>query len=107
MPTAVVTGATQGLGRHAAAPIPRPPAWSVVLAVRDTERGRDVAGLIGPHADGVDLDLASPAPVCSAAARVAAAHAPLDVLVLDPGRARALWDVSAEVVGLPPYTSAS
>lgn len=99
MPTAVVTGATQGLGRHAAAAIARAPGWNVVLAVRDVDRGRQEADVIaaearaarppsdaeGPEVGVVALDLASLDSVRAAAATIAADHAPLDALVLNAG----------------------
>jgi protochlorophyllide reductase len=85
MPTAVVTGATQGLGRHAAAAIAATPGWRVVLAVRDTARGEQVARELGAQTAVVELDLASLASVRAAAAALAERHAPLDGLVLNAG----------------------
>ncbi len=85
MHTAVVTGATQGLGRHAAAAIAATPGWQVVLAVRDTARGEQVARELGGQTAVVELDLASLASVRAAAAALAERHAPLDGLVLNAG----------------------
>jgi NAD(P)-dependent dehydrogenase (short-subunit alcohol dehydrogenase family) len=85
MRTAVVTGATQGLGLHAARTIAATPGWRVVLAVRDPARGRAVAaGLDGAGHDVVALDLASLASV-RAAADALRAGPPLDALVLNAG----------------------
>jgi protochlorophyllide reductase len=83
--TAVVTGATRGLGLHAARTIASTPGWRVVLAVRDVEAGRRVAAGLGEGTDVVALDLASLASVHAAAADLIAGHAPLDALVLNAG----------------------
>ncbi len=85
MPTAVVTGATQGLGRHTAAAIAATPGWRVVLAVRDTARGEQVARELGAGAEVVELDLASLRSERAAAAVIVERHAPLDALVLNAG----------------------
>jgi protochlorophyllide reductase len=85
MRTAVVTGATQGLGRHAAASIAATPGWRVVLAVRDVVRGAAVAAELGPGTDVVALDLADLASVRAAAREIADRHASLDALVLNAG----------------------
>jgi len=85
MPTAIVTGATQGLGRHAAQAVAERPGWTTVLAVRDTARGAGVARDLPGPADVVRLDLASLTSVREAAARIAERHAPLDALVLNAG----------------------
>ncbi len=83
--TALITGATSGLGRATAEVIARTPGWRVLLAVRDIERGRDLAQLWGEHVDVVHLDLASLASVRTAADVITAQHPPLSALVLNAG----------------------
>lgn len=85
MRTAVITGATQGLGWHAARAVAADPGWRVVLAVRDRARGDQVAaGLRSGGADVVALDLAALASV-DAAADTLLDGPPLDALVLNAG----------------------
>jgi light-dependent protochlorophyllide reductase len=49
--TAIITGASRGLGYECArALLERGDSWHVVLAVRDTERGRDAAARLGDRA---------------------------------------------------------
>jgi protochlorophyllide reductase len=81
--TAVVTGATRGLGLHATEAIAATGGWTLVLAVRDLDGGREVAARTAGAV--VELDLADLASVRAAAARLAAAHAPIDALVLNAG----------------------
>jgi protochlorophyllide reductase len=83
--TALVTGATSGLGRATAGLLAATPGWRVLIGVRDPVRGRAVAAGLGPDTGVVDLDLASFASVRSAAAQVAAGSRPVDVLVLNAG----------------------
>ncbi len=87
--TALVTGATSGLGRATAGLLAATPGWRVLLGVRDAARGRAVAAELGPDTGVVDLDLASLASVRAAAAQVAAqvtaGSRPVDVLVLNAG----------------------
>ena len=87
--TAVITGATSGLGRATAEAIARSPDWRTVLAVRDTGRGHQLAQRLreftGADVDVVELDLASLASVRAAAGHIASAHAPVHALVLNAG----------------------
>ena len=79
--TVVVTGATSGIGRATARALAAASA-RVVLAVRDTERGRAVAATIPGETEVRELDLADLASV----RRFAAAWSgPLDVLVNNAG----------------------
>ncbi|MES2642665.1 MAG: SDR family NAD(P)-dependent oxidoreductase [Myxococcota bacterium] len=59
MPTFLVTGATQGLGRAIAAALAADPSHHVVLAVRDVARGAEVARALGPNVEVRRLDLSS------------------------------------------------
>jgi protochlorophyllide reductase len=59
LPTYLVTGATQGLGRAIAAALAGLPEAHVVLGVRDVERGAQVARELGAHVEARRLDLAS------------------------------------------------
>jgi NAD(P)-dependent dehydrogenase (short-subunit alcohol dehydrogenase family) len=86
--TALVTGATSGLGRGAAGLLAGTGEWRVLLGARDPGRGARAAAELGPAADVVEVDLASLDAVRSAAARVAADVATrgrLDALVLNAG----------------------
>lgn len=55
----IVTGATQGLGLATARALAADARRTVVLAVRDIERGRAAAAAIGPNVRALPLDLAS------------------------------------------------
>lgn len=85
-----ITGATSGVGRAAARALARD-GHTVVLLVRDTERGRAVAEAIAPptgaggRAHVVACDLASFASVREAADEVSARFEGLDVLVNNAG----------------------
>jgi NAD(P)-dependent dehydrogenase (short-subunit alcohol dehydrogenase family) len=81
--TAVVTGATSGIGRHTAAGLARAGA-EVVLAVRDVDRGERVRAAIGAAAV-VRLDLAEQASVRAAAAELLERWPRIDVLVNNAG----------------------
>lgn len=83
--TAVVTGATSGLGRAAATRLAATPGWRVVLAVRDAGRGAAIARELGRGTDVVPLDLASLDSVRAAADGIARDLAPVDALVLNAG----------------------
>ena len=83
--TAVVTGATSGLGRATAAVLAATPGWRLVLAVRDVRRGAELAEQLGEGTGVVPLDLASLASVQVAAATLAGGHAPISALVLNAG----------------------
>ena len=86
---AVVTGANTGLGFEAARVLAARGA-SVVLAVRDTEKGKRAAARIAGSAPGADvmvqpLDLASLESVRAAAGELRARHARIDLLVNNAG----------------------
>jgi NAD(P)-dependent dehydrogenase (short-subunit alcohol dehydrogenase family) len=86
---AVVTGANTGLGFETARVLAARGA-SVVLAVRDIEKGKRAAARIAGTAPGADvmvqpLDLASLESVRAAAAQLRAAHPRIDVLINNAG----------------------
>jgi NAD(P)-dependent dehydrogenase (short-subunit alcohol dehydrogenase family) len=81
--TAVVTGATSGIGRHTAAGLAHAGA-EVVLAVRDAEHGERVRAEIGAAAV-VRLDLAEQASVHAAAQELLDRWPRIDVLVNNAG----------------------
>src|SRR5215472_5549977 len=86
---AVVTGANTGLGLEAAQVLAAHGA-SVVLAVRDTEKGKRAAARIAGTAPGADvmvqhLDLASLASIRAAAAELRAKHPRIDLLINNAG----------------------
>src|SRR6201981_3819145 len=86
---AVVTGANTGLGFETARVLAARGA-SVVLAVRDAEKGKRAAARIGGAAPGADvmvqpLDLASLDSVRAAAGELRARHPRIDLLVNNAG----------------------
>jgi NAD(P)-dependent dehydrogenase (short-subunit alcohol dehydrogenase family) len=81
---AVVTGANSGLGLITAGELARAGAH-VVLAVRNTAAGAEVARKIGGDVEVRDLDLASLASVRAFAAALAADHPVVDLLVNNAG----------------------
>ena len=81
---AVVTGANSGLGLVTATELARRGAH-VVLAVRNTAAGAQVARRIGGDVEVRELDLASLASVRAFAAKLAADHPAIDVLVNNAG----------------------
>jgi NADP-dependent 3-hydroxy acid dehydrogenase YdfG len=83
MPTAVVTGASSGIGA-ATARVLAAAGYRVVLGARRLARLQELAGEIGGEA--IELDVADPASVASFAARVPAC----DVLVNNAGGALGL-----------------
>ena len=96
--TVLVTGATSGIGRETARQLARLGAH-VVLGVRDAARGEAVAREIrsaGGSAEVLPIDLASFESVRRAAARLAEAHAALDVLVNNAGVAMRRREVTAD-----------
>jgi NAD(P)-dependent dehydrogenase (short-subunit alcohol dehydrogenase family) len=87
--TAVVTGATAGLGLETAKVLARRSA-SVVLACRDIDKAERAAARIRDDVGRADveivrLDLASLASVRKAAAELRSAHGRLDLLILNAG----------------------
>jgi NAD(P)-dependent dehydrogenase (short-subunit alcohol dehydrogenase family) len=82
--TAVVTGANSGLGLVTATELARRGAH-VVLAVRDTAAGAAAARRIGGAVEVRELDLASLASVRAFAAKLAADHPAVDLLVNNAG----------------------
>jgi len=81
---AVVTGANSGLGLVTATELARHGA-RVVLAVRNTAAGREAADRITGDVEVRELDLASLASVRAFAAKLAADHAAIDLLVNNAG----------------------
>ncbi|GAB3853268.1 oxidoreductase [Dactylosporangium cerinum] len=81
---AVVTGANSGLGLVTATELARHGAH-VVLAVRNTTAGEESARRIGGNVEVRELDLASLASVRAFAAKLAADHPAIDVLVNNAG----------------------
>jgi NAD(P)-dependent dehydrogenase (short-subunit alcohol dehydrogenase family) len=81
---AVVTGANSGLGLVTATELARHGA-RVVLAVRDTGAGREAARRIGGDVEVRELDLARLASVRAFAAKLAADHPAIDLLVNNAG----------------------
>ncbi|GAB3007116.1 oxidoreductase [Saccharothrix stipae] len=81
---AVVTGANSGLGLVTATELARHGAH-VVLAVRDTAAGEEAARRIGGDVEVRELDLASLASVRVFAAKLAADHPAIDLLVNNAG----------------------
>ncbi|MFF9489639.1 oxidoreductase [Streptomyces sp. NPDC014676] len=82
--TAVVTGANSGLGLVTATELARRGA-RVVLAVRDTAAGEEAARRIGGDVEVRELDLASLDSVRAFAAKLAADHPAVDLLVNNAG----------------------
>jgi NAD(P)-dependent dehydrogenase (short-subunit alcohol dehydrogenase family) len=81
---AVVTGANSGLGLATATELARRGA-RVVLAVRNTAAGQEAARRIGGDVEVRELDLASLASVRDFAAKLAADHPAIDLLVNNAG----------------------
>ncbi|WP_249999294.1 oxidoreductase [Actinoplanes sp. M2I2] len=81
---AVVTGANSGLGRVTATELARHGAH-VVLAVRNVAAGREAARGMGDDVEVRELDLASLQSVRAFAARLAADHPVVDLLVNNAG----------------------
>ena len=79
--TVVITGATSGIGRAAATELARAGA-RVVLAVRNTERGGEIASALGNGAEARKLDLTD---LASVRAFAEAWDEPIDVLINNAG----------------------
>lgn len=77
--TALVTGANRGIGLAVAQGLARQ-GYQVLLGCRDTQEGRDAAGLL-PGARPLALDLEDPASVAAALAQAG----PVDILVNNAG----------------------
>ena len=96
--TVLVTGATSGIGLETARALAGMGA-RVVLGVRDTARGEDVAQRIGRDggaAEVLPIDLASFTSVREAVRRFTASQGALDVLVNNAGTAVAQREVTAD-----------
>ncbi|HZP53473.1 SDR family NAD(P)-dependent oxidoreductase [Actinocrinis sp.] len=81
---AVVTGANTGLGFETARALAQHGA-TVVLAVRDTEKGRQAAARMTGEVTVQELDLTSLASIHAAAAAVREAHPRIDLLINNAG----------------------
>src|SRR3954451_7037852 len=79
--TVVITGATSGIGRAAATELARAGA-RVVLAVRNTQRGGQIAGELGGGAEARPLDLTD---LASVRAFAGAWDGPIDLLINNAG----------------------
>jgi NAD(P)-dependent dehydrogenase (short-subunit alcohol dehydrogenase family) len=79
--TVVITGATSGIGRAAATELARAGA-RVVLAVRNVQRGEQIAAELGQGAEARPLDLTD---LASVRAFAAGWHGPIDVLINNAG----------------------
>jgi NAD(P)-dependent dehydrogenase (short-subunit alcohol dehydrogenase family) len=79
--TVVITGATSGIGRAAATELARAGA-RVVLAVRNVQRGEQIAAALGHGAEARPLDLTDLASVREFAAGW---HGPIDILINNAG----------------------
>lgn len=90
MPTALITGASRGIGREVARTLAAD-GWRVLSGVRDTK-----AALPGTQPEA--LDLADPASIDALAGRLRARNERLDALVNNAGvykeSARRIWDVN-------------
>ena len=91
MPTVLITGATDGLGRHVARDLARQ-GWTVLVHGRSAERASDVI----PGARTYIADLSSLAEVRRLADEVLASEDSLDVLVNNAGIAGASREESAD-----------
>ena len=82
--TALVTGATSGLGAACAVALARAGAATVIVCGRDAERARRVTDEIARHGGGAEIelaDLSDTAAVNSLADRVMARHERVEILV--------------------------
>src|SRR5215203_1958861 len=79
--TVVITGATSGIGRAAASELARAGA-RVVLAVRNTQRGGEIAGGLGGGAEARPLDLTD---LASVRAFAGTWDGPIDILINNAG----------------------
>ena len=93
--TALVTGASSGLGRHAALTLARAGA-KVVVAARRRKELEEVAAEIaeaGGRAEAVTLDLADAASIAKAVAAGEAALGPIDILLNNAGVSIQKWAI--------------
>jgi NAD(P)-dependent dehydrogenase (short-subunit alcohol dehydrogenase family) len=89
---AIITGANSGIGYAAAAALTAKGA-RVILAVRDLDKGRTAARMIGPRAEARHLDLSSLASVREFAASI---EGPFDYLINNAGAMSSTRHVTAE-----------
>src|SRR6185503_19210897 len=81
---ALVTGATQGIGRETARRLAAL-GWTVWLGARDADAGKRVAADLDGDVRVVQLDVTDDESVTAAARTIADAHGRLDVLVNNAG----------------------
>ncbi len=81
MATALITGATRGIGRELVRELARD-GWHVLLGARDVERGRSASASMKGEVEVVELDVASPASIAACARRVPGS---IDLLVNNAG----------------------
>ncbi len=82
--TALITGATRGLGRETARQLAER-GWTVLLGARDEAQGAAVAAAIGGDVRVIPLDVTSDESVAAAAALVSQSIGHLDVLINNAG----------------------
>jgi NAD(P)-dependent dehydrogenase (short-subunit alcohol dehydrogenase family) len=82
--SALVTGATSGIGREVATALARD-GWAVTIAGRDTSKLAEMLRLCGSRSEGLALDFANPVEVGDYAHRRAQNGRPLDLLVCNAG----------------------
>jgi uncharacterized protein len=103
MPTALVTGATAGIGRAFARRLAAD-GYSLVLVARDEARLRrtaaDLATAHGMHAEALAADLSDPAGLRRVEDRVAGPDRPVDMLINNAG-----YGLNTPFLSLDPWTS--
>ena len=82
--TALVTGASSGLGRHFAAVLHAAGA-TVILAARRVDRIEAEAARLGERAHAIRMDVTDERAIADAFDRLAQSHAPIDVVVNNAG----------------------
>lgn len=108
--TALITGASSGLGAHFAQLYAAAGA-QVVLAARRTERIAALSAQIGPAACAVEMDVTSEASIAAAFAAGEAALGPIDIVVANagtssPGRATDVSEAGLRMVTDTNFTGA-